>query len=81
MRVELRRFIQTCRYAIVISPNCDGFQFLDSVDSFDWTWAISDDVSAAKYGVVTGLFSALDAGFERFQVGVDVTEDEIAHGV
>ena len=81
MWIELRWFIQTGGDTVVISPNGDGFQLLNSVDCFYRTWAISNDVSTAEHRVVTGLFSTLDAGFKRFQVGVDVTEDEIAHGV
>ena len=81
MRVELRRLVDTCRHPIVIAANRGGVQAANDVDRFDRIRAVSDQVSAAQNSVVTCLFCTLDAGLEGFQVGVDVTEDEIAHGV
>src|SRR5947208_2976087 len=81
MRIELRRFVQTRGNSIVISPNRDGVQASNPVDGFERTRSISDDIAATKHRVVTGVFCPLDACLKRFDVGVDVTEDEIAHGV
>jgi hypothetical protein len=81
VRIELRRFVQACGDPIMISPNRSGVQRPDTIDGLYGTGTISDDISATKDRVVARLPCALDASFKRLDVGVDVTEDEIAHGV
>jgi len=51
------------------------------IDCFYWVWAVTNDVPATEYGIVTSLLCTVDARFKRFQVGMDVTEDQITHGV
>src|SRR5262249_38734644 len=79
--IELSGFVQASRNSIVISPNCHGVEALDSFNCFNGIRTISDKVSTAKNGIVTSLFCTLETSFKGLYVGMDVTEDEIAHGV
>jgi hypothetical protein len=81
MRVEICWLVQTRGHSIVISTDANGTKTSNQVDGFDRIRSVSDEVSAAKRRIVGGLFRPLDAGFEGFDVGVYVTEDEVAHGV
>ena len=81
VRIELRRFVQARRDAVVVPANGDGIQVPNAVNGFYRARPIANDVAAAKHEVISRFFCALDAGFERFYVGMDVTEDEIPHGV
>src|SRR5215831_7319888 len=81
MRIELRCFIQSRSHPVVISTNGDGFHATNLIDCFYWVWTVTNDVAAAEYRVVIGLFRTLDASFKCLQVGMDVTQDEITHGV
>jgi hypothetical protein len=65
----------------VISTNGDGIHTTNLIDCFYWVRTVTNDVAAAEYRIVIGLFRPLDASFKRLQVGMDVTEDEITHGV
>jgi hypothetical protein len=65
----------------MISTNRNRVQCPDSVDCSDGIRTVSNEIAAAQDGVVTGVFCTLGAGFKRFDVGMDVAEDEIAHGV
>ena len=65
----------------MIPTNTGCLEITYEIDGLDRIRAVSDDVAAAEHCIVDGLFRMLNAGFKRFQVGMDVTEDEIAHGV
>ena len=81
MRIELRCFVQSGRNAIVIAPNRSCVQAAYSVDHLHRIRPVTHDIATTKDFVVTGRLGTFDGGVECFQVGVDVTEDEIAHGV
>ena len=81
MRIELRWLVESGRNAIMISSNGQRFQTAKDIDRFDRIWTVSDDVAAAKHRFETCMFCAVDTGVERFDVRMDVTQDEIAHGV
>ena len=81
MWIELTRFIQSRSHPVVISTNSDRIHATNLIDCFYWVWTITNDVAAAEYRIVMRLFRTLDASFKRFQVGMDVTQDEITHGV
>jgi hypothetical protein len=79
--VELLCLVEARRNSIVISADRNCIKGTYSINGFDRIRAVSYDVPTAQNGIVTGLFCTLDAGFKRFDVRMDVAEDEIAHGV
>jgi hypothetical protein len=56
-------------------------QIPDQVDGLYGIRTITNKIATAQHYIVTGLFCSPNAGFKGFYVGMDVTEDEIAHGV
>src|SRR5258707_412399 len=81
VRIKLNRVIQPSGNAIVISPNREASECPNSVDSLNWVRTIAHDVPAAQNGVITGDLRPLKASFQRFDVGMDVTQDEVTHSV
>ena len=65
----------------MVSAYAYGLQSGEPVHHFRGIRPIADDVSTAQDQIVTGPLGPVDAGFQRFHAGMDVTEDEIAHGV
>src|SRR5205814_7238623 len=81
MRIKLRGFIESGGDAVVISPNCQSVQLPNSVNRLVRIRTVAHDIAATKYRIVTSLLCPLGAGFKRFDIGMDVTQDEVAHGV
>src|SRR5262245_8212579 len=81
MRVEFGSGVLAGGYAIVIATNRDGVQVTNCVDSLDRIGAITHNVAATENLVVAGQSRTLQTGFQGFDVGVDVTQDEKAHSV
>ena len=72
---------QAGRHAVVVAPDAGGVQLADHRYRFARIRAIADQVAAAQHGVIPGGLGASAAGVERFDVGMDVTQDEKAHSV
>ena len=51
------------------------------VDRFYGIRPVAHNVATTENGIVSREFCSLDACVKRFDVGVDVTQDEKAHGV
>ena len=81
VRVELIGLVEARSDAIMVPANTWPVQVPDDIDGFYWVRSVSDDVSAAEDRVVSGFVRTVHAGLKGFQIGVDVTEDEVAHGV
>ena len=79
--VELICLVEARRDAIMVPANTWPVQVPNDIDGLYGIRSVSDDVSAAEDRVVSGLFRTSYAGLKRFQVGVDVTQYEIAHGM
>jgi hypothetical protein len=65
----------------MIPADRKGIQAGQSVHNFGRVRTVSNDIAAAQNAVVSCAHSPAHTGFQRLHVGVDVTEDEIAHGV
>jgi len=81
MGIEFGRFILTGSHSIVIATDRDRAKLTNRVDRFDRIGAIPDDVATTVNRIVPRELRSTGTCFERFDVGVYVTQDEKAHGV
>ena len=81
MRIEFRSIVLTGGNTIVIAANDNCPEVANAIDGFDRIRPVTHDVATTENRIVSGKFSSLDADLERFDIRVDVTQDEKAHGV
>src|SRR5262249_4060724 len=75
-RIKSLERVQPSHYLVVVAANKGSSQLASSIGHFVWAGTVTDDIAQIDHGI-TGR-SLPHAGFQRFQVTVNVTKQEYA---